>query len=59
MEKPTTPKLKVIEGSRHELEHELAKTLFTEFGSKANKKVDRLLERLSPQGKLRNVDNIK
>jgi hypothetical protein len=59
MRKPTPPKLEVIEGSRHDLEHELVKTLFTEFGSEANKKVDRLIQRLTSKGKLSVVKGSK
>jgi hypothetical protein len=55
MEKPTTPKLKVMEGSRHELEYELARVLFTEFGKDRYEQFERAHNRLKRKGKLKPV----
>jgi hypothetical protein len=51
MKKPTQPKLEVIKGSRHELEHEAMRILFTEFGSDRHKLFDQVFVKLKRQGK--------
>jgi len=53
--KPKPPKLKVIQGSRHELERELMSILLTEFGSDRDELFENALNKIKRKGNLKRV----